>query len=236
MSAKALRLRDVTRKALGLAGSGVSGGARLGAKATAEGARQAWKHPGIAVPTAVVGGAALGGPILNSAKTRASSIEKQLEQAQSDPEMIIMASLDEFLESKEALFAKTASFFDNVSAGAGKALGAAGIALGTGAGLMGMQHAQDWYRKNQREKLIKELIREDPVIAQAEQQTPGVVMNAYLTMQRFAPTLSTDKNAVRSYLREAVMMGDNGVNYATIKNIAEAEKSVKQNIVGGLPQ
>jgi hypothetical protein len=44
-------------------------------------------------------------------------------------------------------------------------------------------------------------------------------------MIRFAPVLSTDKNAVRSYLREAVMSGA-GPNYSTIKSLADAEHTV----------
>ncbi len=46
-------------------------------------------------------------------------------------------------------------------------------------------------------------------------------------MKRFAPTLSSDPNAVRSFLREAATSGA-GVNYNTIKLLAEAERMTQQ--------
>jgi hypothetical protein len=62
----------------------------------------------------------------------------------------------------------------------------------------------------------------DDVIAKAE---TSLVHSSYATMKRFAPNLAADPNAVRSFLREAVIYG-NGPSYATLKNLADAEKSV----------
>jgi len=73
-----------------------------------------------------------------------------------------------------------------------------------------------------REAIIKTLKKEDPILAQADDKE---LMEAYHTMVRFAPTLSTDKNAVRSFLRTAVMSGS-GPDFATIRQIADAERSV----------
>ena len=73
-----------------------------------------------------------------------------------------------------------------------------------------------------REAILKQLRMEDPVLAEADDK---VLMEAYHTMVRFAPTLSTDKNAVRSFLRAAVMSGS-GLDFATIKMISEAERTV----------
>jgi hypothetical protein len=73
-----------------------------------------------------------------------------------------------------------------------------------------------------REAILKQLKKEDPVLGNADDKT---LMEAFHTMQRFAPTLSTDKNAVRSFLRSAVMSGA-GVDFHTIKLLGDAERSV----------
>jgi len=73
-----------------------------------------------------------------------------------------------------------------------------------------------------REAILAQLRREDPVLADADDK---VLMEAYHTMQRFAPVLSTDKNAVRSFLRQAVMSGS-GPDYASIKLLADTERAI----------
>jgi hypothetical protein len=73
-----------------------------------------------------------------------------------------------------------------------------------------------------RHAILGDLKRTDPVLASADDK---VLMEAYHTMARFAPVLSTDKNAVRSFLRQAVMSGS-GPDYMSIKLIADSERSV----------
>lgn len=80
-----------------------------------------------------------------------------------------------------------------------------------------------------RQAIFGALKREDPVLAEADDTT---ILEAYHTMARFAPTLSTDKNAVKSFLREAVMSGG-GVNYNTIKLLTDAENSLQKSRSGG---
>jgi len=72
--------------------------------------------------------------------------------------------------------------------------------------------------------LLEKLRVEDPYISEADDE---VIDEAYATMQRFAPTLSSDPNAARSFLREAATSGA-GVNYNTIKLLAEAERMTQQ--------
>lgn len=69
--------------------------------------------------------------------------------------------------------------------------------------------------------LFTQLQQEDDVLAQADPQS---LQEAYHTMVRFAPTLATDKNAVRSFLRESVLYGS-GPNVVTIKQLADAERA-----------
>ena len=63
---------------------------------------------------------------------------------------------------------------------------------------------------------------EDDVLSQAD---PQQLQETYHTMVRFAPTLATDKNAVRTFLRESVLYGT-GPNHVAIKQLAEAEHAV----------
>lgn len=73
-----------------------------------------------------------------------------------------------------------------------------------------------------RAAILDSLKQEDPILSQHDDQA---LMEAYHTMVRFAPTLSTDKNAVRSFLRQAVMSGS-GPDYASIKLLADTEHAV----------
>jgi len=66
------------------------------------------------------------------------------------------------------------------------------------------------------------LQKEDEVISQAD---PQQLAEAYHTMVRFAPTLATDKNAVKTFLRESTLYGT-GPNFMSIKQLADAEKAV----------
>lgn len=70
--------------------------------------------------------------------------------------------------------------------------------------------------------VFQTLQQEDDVISQADPQT---LAEAYHTMVRFAPTLATDKNAVKTFLRESVLYGT-GPNFMSIKQLADAEKAV----------
>jgi len=73
-----------------------------------------------------------------------------------------------------------------------------------------------------RQSIFDMLKQEDDVIAQAD---PQQLEEAYHTMARFAPTLATDKNAVKTFLRESVLYGT-GPNFMAIKQLADAEQAV----------
>lgn len=62
----------------------------------------------------------------------------------------------------------------------------------------------------------------DDVIGRAD---PALMRSSFQTMKRFAPTLASDPSAVTSFLRESAIY-NNGPSYASIKNLADAEKSV----------
>jgi hypothetical protein len=74
----------------------------------------------------------------------------------------------------------------------------------------------------QRQNVFDLLKAEDDVLSRAD---PEQLTEAYHTMARFAPTLATDKNAVKAFLRESVLYGT-GPNPMAIKQLAEAETAV----------
>jgi len=73
-----------------------------------------------------------------------------------------------------------------------------------------------------RHAIINQLKREDDIIAAAPNKR---IFEAYHTMSEFAPTLSTDKNAVKSFLREAAQH-EGGIDFMSIKGLADAEAAV----------
>lgn len=62
----------------------------------------------------------------------------------------------------------------------------------------------------------------DPTVSRAD---PELLESSFETMKRFAPNLAADQNAVRSFLTEVTTWGS-GPSYATLKNLADAEKAV----------
>jgi hypothetical protein len=74
-----------------------------------------------------------------------------------------------------------------------------------------------------RKSIFGALKKEDSTLAMADNKT---LLEAYHTMANVAPILSTDKNAVRSFLTEAATSGNGGLNFQTIKGIADAELAV----------
>lgn len=118
---------------------------------------------------------------------------------------------------------------ESLATGAGKGVAEAIVkalfgVIGSGAaGLKNMMVTDP-----KRRAILETIKRQDQIIADTLAHNPHgeqLVQEAYDTMVKVAPTLSTDINAVRSWLREAVI-GGAGVNYATIKNLAEAERAV----------
>lgn len=76
-----------------------------------------------------------------------------------------------------------------------------------------------------RKMILDQLRREDDVIAKLPIEK---ALEAFHTMGNVAPTLSTDKNAVRSFLRTVAVNPMGGLDWNTIKGLAEAETAVKR--------
>ena len=116
--------------------------------------------------------------------------------------------------------------------GASAAIGQGLVGAVMGAFSKGLDTVKDFLIMEPRRKaLLEQTLRTDPVLADAVERNPNAkqqVVEAYETMVKVAPTLASDVNVVRSFLREAVLSGA-GVNYATVKNLAEAEGQVVRN-------
>lgn len=149
--------------------------------------------------------------------------EAEIMNMRRNPERELTASLREAMEKKAAGPTWSGELFKGVGNAFGKTvaegtLGLAGGAFGAIANLAAGPA---------RTRLLESLLRTDPVLSDAVKRNPmaaQVIKEAFATMIRFAPSLSTDINAVRSFLREAAI-GGGGVNYATIKNLIETEKA-----------
>lgn len=80
-----------------------------------------------------------------------------------------------------------------------------------------------------RAEIFNHLVKTDDIIGNADKQT---LMEAYDSMYKFAPTLSTNISAARSFLREAAQH-DGGIDYMTIKGLGQAERAVTGKPIGG---
>lgn len=115
--------------------------------------------------------------------------------------------------------------FNALTSGAsefGKQLGAQAGSMVTGATERVIGGFKERSNNKLRNSLIGRLQTEDPIIKNIP---PDKLQEAYATMVRFAPTLSTDPNAVRSFLREAGVSGG-GISFPSIRILADAERSI----------
>jgi hypothetical protein len=187
-----------------------------------------------------VGGLALAPIMMGALDSSQQKREDELMNLQMNPGRgFDKLSLDQFLRKKEAARMGMLSRLGqgDIAQGArghfveglGKGIGG-GIAdaiLGMVGGGIGSVY-DSLIVDPQRKRLFESIVRSDPVVHDALSRNPHAnrtLAEAYQTMVRFAPSLSLDVNAVRSFLREAVVGGASGVNYATIKSLIETEKA-----------
>jgi len=180
-------------------------------------------------PAGALGAAALTPILLRAASEDQHTEQRKLMDAYQDPSRVIQASLDDFLEKKAALRAESGGIGKSFADSASKAIATSVIGLlAHGLGSHFTNTKNILVDEPRRKRLLDTLFKSDAVIRDAIDRHPdskAMLLEAYGTMTRFAPALSLDINATRSFLREAVM-GGSGVNYATIKNLADTEKAI----------
>lgn len=176
-------------------------------------------------------------PILAEAQSSSAGRETQNMLASSQfPERTVTANLKNHL-IKTAGFGhmaaeQTGGLLGGIAKGFGGGLGE--LALG-GAKMIGNSILDSQVAGPKREKVFYEALRTDSVLRDALRNDPTTLpklREAFTTLTRFAPSLSMDINAVRSYLREAVISGG-GINFATIKQLADTEKVIQDRSRGG---
>ncbi len=150
------------------------------------------------------------------------------------------ATMEKFAERKMVLAAKVAfektanpntfgeSFVEGAGSGAGKGVVSEGLAalrrlIGSAAQSISERFVQD----PKREDILKNVMKQDPVISTAERESPGQAQHAFQTMRRFAPALSTDPSVVQSYLRNAALTGG-PMDFQTVRGLADAETSIQR--------
>ena len=82
------------------------------------------------------------------------------------------------------------------------------------------------------EEHLNYLVHNDPVINDFALQDPNKfdeIRETLYTVHNFAPDIATNRQAAQSILREAVTTPDGGLNYNTVKLIADAQKAIGQN-------
>ena len=113
--------------------------------------------------------------------------------------------------------------------GAGKETAKAGLgSIRQAIGAVADAIKEKFYNNPARNNLFQEIVKNDPIISTYEQEQPGSAAQAYATMKRFAPELSTDKHIVTAFLRNAAMSGG-PLDHNMIKGIAEAETAVHKS-------
>jgi len=177
------------------------------------------------VPTAIGAGAlGLGGLAL-----KATGVAGGLEGQQAGQTMgyRINRSLNSLYDRVKADEAFGESFAESLGGDSAKSL----MGLAKDMATKGYQTLKDKFDLSPtRKSIFGALKKEDPTLAMADNKT---LLEAYHTMAKVAPTLSTDKNAVRSFLTEAATSGMGGLNFQTIKGIADAESAVNNAINPG---
>lgn len=115
-----------------------------------------------------------------------------------------------------------AELADSYAKSVGKELGKKTVGLLGDVLSKAIQAPSELFGSRARAGVFEMLKKEDDVISQAD---PQQLAESYHTMVRFAPTLATDKNAVKTFLRESTLYGT-GPNFMSIKQLAEAERAI----------
>jgi len=208
------------------------------------------KHPAL-----VAGGVGVGlGAAAMRRKAYETEASVRNEQMGSPTSKYVYAELKEFDQKKEFLAVKCAfektsdepmdvlggknfstrgrfmesKAIEGVGKGIGEAVGKSGIGdirrlLGAGAQAI----KERFFTDPKRDKILQNVLNTDPDIAAYHREKPEGVQQAYATMRRFAPTLSTDPNVVTAFLRGAAMLGG-PLDHNVIKGLSDAEASVQK--------
>lgn len=198
-------------------------------------------------PVAATGTAGVGVAMVDNAD-KANELHSALNRLYSGVPSDKYSSLEKFAAHKQdlasrILFVKTAdkikSFGEAFEEGAGKQVGMGAV---TG-GMLVLRHLvgnlvqslrDRGFSSSKRQNILQNVVNMDPHIRTFNEENPGKIEEAYETMVKFAPTLSTDPHVVLSFLRNVAMSGS-ALSYHDIKGLADAEAAVLRAKNEGLP-
>jgi hypothetical protein len=134
-------------------------------------------------------------------------------------------------EKTAAEFSIPGQFGESTVRGVGGQLGKGGMeALMQALSIAGNRVYDKMSRDPKRRQLFERIVSSDPVISQFAKSSPEhreKLQVAFDSMARFAPTLSTDPNAVTSLLRQ-VSVSAGPVDYNLLRGLAEAETAIQK--------
>lgn len=82
------------------------------------------------------------------------------------------------------------------------------------------------YTEPKRRRVFNYVMAQDPELKAEMEKNPHIIGDSYRSLKEFAPTLTEDPNAVRSFLHQARATGGN-IDYATFNMLADIEKKVR---------
>jgi hypothetical protein len=161
-----------------------------------------------------------------------------------DPTIYVKRGYDEFSQQKLAVLDD--SFWGRAGGEASEGL-FQGINRGIGTGIgqalgqvllhpldKGWEAAKKHFvTAPQQEAAFTKAVTADPTLQQAHGHTPEMLPNLFATMKKFAPSVSTDPLAVRTFLTHGLSTGG-ALDFATLKLLAETERLHKARL-GGQP-
>jgi len=205
MSKEAGPLKDFIGRAAASARKMISGGSTR--RTIGRGVTQTVEHAGLIGPKGLlIGGSllgigALGEPVLSAAgqKIRKAIYPSITDRVKADEEAVTSFSK----EVGKRVGEKTVNLFADMLSKT-------------------VQAPVNAFQRQAQRSVFETLKTEDDVLAQAD---PQQLLETFHTMVRFAPTLATDKNAVKTFLRESALYGT-GPNFVGIKQLADAESAV----------
>jgi hypothetical protein len=115
---------------------------------------------------------------------------------------------------------------NGVGKGVGDALG--DILIRKPVDVVGKLLNKKFYTEPRQAKTFDAVLGSDEDLARANRENPAMLGDAHATLKKFAPSLTEDKNALRAYLRHAMVTGGT-IDPATIKQLAESEKMYQQS-------
>lgn len=161
------------------------------------------------------------------ARTRDLMAARQQDMNAQMPSMTVLASYAKFAQEKVA---NGMPVYNNVQTAMAKSLGdtLADRLVAQPIDAMSGLLRKKLYDEPKQKAVFDHVVGEDPHLQQAHAANPKQLQEMYHTLKKFAPSLAVDRNATKSFLRQAMMAGGQ-LDYATIRMLAETEKFVQNS-------